>query len=383
MKPQAANGVLMNNQVKLFEICQLFTFEGQVTKVQPFGHGHINDTFRVETITPTGVEYAYVIQRINERVFTKPWQVMENMVSVTGHIAGKVKEAGGDVGREVLTIVPARNGANFVIDEDGNYWRACRLISGTVTYETGEHPQVMYEAGWAFGRFLAQLDDFPVSQLHETIPDFHDTPKRLKQFEQVVSTDPVQRAGVVQAEIQFMLARANDCGSAVDDLASGKLPRRVTHNDTKINNVLLDERSGKSLCVIDLDTVMPGCVLYDFGDLIRSAASLTEEDEPEAEQAGISVAGFEHLARGYLAAANDILTDDEVNQLVYGAWLITYEQALRFLADYLNGDCYYKIQHSHHNLDRARVQIGVVRSIENHWDELHKIIHKYGPGDKE
>jgi thiamine kinase-like enzyme len=373
----------MNNQINLFEICQLFTFEGNVAKVQPFGHGHINDTFRVDAITPAGADFAYVIQRINERVFTKPWQVMENMVSVTSHISGKIKEAGGDVSREVLTIVPAKNGANFVIDEEGNYWRVCQLISGTLTYETAQHPQVMYETGRAFGRFLAQLDDFPVTQLHETIPDFHNTPKRLKQFEQAVSADNVQRAGGVQAEIQFLLARAKDCGGAVNGLASGNLRLRVTHNDTKINNVLMDEHSGKSLCVIDLDTVMPGCVLYDFGDLVRSAASLTEEDEPNAEQAGISVAGFEQLARGYLTAANAILTDDEVDRLVYGVWLITYEQALRFLADYLDGDRYYKIQHSQHNLDRARVQIGLVKSIENLWDELQKIIHTSRLGVKE
>jgi hypothetical protein len=367
----------MSYQFKLFNICQSFSLMGAIVSSCPFGHGHINDTFRVDTNTPTGVKYAYVVQRINERVFTKPWRVMENMVAVTGHIAGKVKEAGGDVSREVLTIVPAKDGANFVIDEEGNYWRASHLISEAVTYETGENPTVMYEAGRAFGRFLAQLDDFPVKQLHETIPDFHNTPKRFTRFEQVVSADPLQRAGGVQAEIQFLSARGKDCGDAVNGLVSGKLPLRVTHNDTKINNVLMDECSGKSLCVIDLDTVMPGCVLYDFGDLIRSAASLIEEDEPEAERAGISLEAFEQLARGYLSAANGILTDGEVDQLVYGAWLITYEQALRFLADYLDGDHYYKVKHPQHNLDRARVQIGMVKSIENHWDELQKIIYAY------
>jgi thiamine kinase-like enzyme len=370
-------------KVEFSDIVRSFSLIGEVVSFGPFGHGHINDTYRVDVVTPKGVNDAYVIQRINQRVFTKPWQVMENMVAVTGHIADKVKEAGGVISREVLTIVPAKDGANFVIDEEGNYWRACRLIPEAVTYETGENPTVMYEAGRAFGRFLSQLDDFPVKQLYATIPDFHNTPKRLNQFEQAVSADLVQRVSDVAEEIQFLLERGKDCGGAVNGLVSGKLPLRVTHNDTKINNVLMDVYSGKSLCVIDLDTVMPGCVLYDFGDLIRSAASLTEEDETDAERAGISTAGFEQLARGYLAAANEILTDDEVDQLVYGAWLITYEQALRFLGDYLNGDRYYKVKHPQHNLDRARVQIGMVRSIENHWDELQKIIRAYRHGFRE
>jgi aminoglycoside phosphotransferase (APT) family kinase protein len=370
-------------KVELSVICESFSLVGEVTSLNPFGNGHINDTFRVDTITPAGIHYAYVVQRINKRVFTKPWQVMENMVSVTSHMAGKVKEAGGDVSREVLTLVPARNGANFVVDEEGNYWRACHLIPGAVTYETGDNPKVMYEAGRAFGRFLAQLDDFPVTKLYETIPGFHNTPRRLKQFEQVVRADPVQHADDLAEEIRFLLERSKDCEGAVIGLSSGNLRLRVTHNDTKINNVLMDEHTGKSLCVIDLDTVMPGCVLYDFGDLVRSAAALTEEDEPHSERAGISVEGFEQLARGFLAEANAILSGEEVSQLVYGAWLITYEQALRFLTDYLDGDRYYKIKHLQHNLDRARVQIGMVKSIEDHWDELQTIIHTYRQGVKE
>lgn len=367
----------MHKQTKLFKICQSFCLKGEVTSVQPFGNGHINDTFRVDTVTPHRNHHAYVIQHINKHVFRKPWQVMENMVAVTEHISRKIIESGGDVSREVLTIVPAKDGANFVIDEEGNYWRACGLVSGTSTYETGQNPQVMYEAGRAFGQFLAQLDDFPVTQLHETIPDFHNTPKRLQQFTQAVSADLWQRAGGVQEEIQFLLERGNECRDAVHGLASGDLRLRVTHNDTKINNVLMDEQTGKSLCVIDLDTVMTGCVLYDFGDLVRSAAALTQEDEPETDRAGISVEGFEQLAQGYLAKANAILTDFEVDLLVYGAWLITCEQALRFLADYLDGDRYYKVKHPRHNLDRARIQISMVRSIEYHWDELQKIIHAY------
>lgn len=352
-----------------------FCIDGAFVEAQPHGNGHINDTYLATYRTAGGLT-RYVHQRINHHVFHRPEQVMENILCVLEYIRPQIEAAGGDAAREALALIPACEGGYAWRDADGFTWRTYRNIEGARSYDVAPDLHAVYEAAYAFGRFQRQLADLPGARLHETIPDFHHTRKRFAAFQAAVQADAHNRAGGVKDEIAFLTKREADASVVVDLLAQGRLPERVTHNDTKINNVMIDERSGRGLCVIDLDTVMPGSALYDFGDMVRAGAARSAEDEPDSTKAGFDLSLYTQLARGYVRAARDFLTPAEFELLAFSAKLITYEQSLRFLGDYLNGDVYYKTQRPSHNLERARTQINMVAEMEANMGLMEAIIER-------
>jgi Ser/Thr protein kinase RdoA (MazF antagonist) len=360
----------------LAAISRQFQVESTFTTAIPYGTGHINDTF-LGIYKHGEREVKYIHQRINHNVFKEPEKVMENIALVTQYCRERILETGGDPDRETLTLVPARDGKFFYRDAQGNTWRTYRFIDdGARTYDTTDDLHIIYNAARAFGNFQKTLSGLPGESLHETIPNFHQTRLRFEAFLKAVQMDPVNRAQGVRPEIEFLLAREADASVVVDLLAQGRIPMRVTHNDTKINNVLIDDLTREAICVLDLDTVMPGSALYDFGDMVRAGAALSAEDEPNLAKAGLDLRLFTQLARGYIQSARDFLTLAEFELLAFSGKLITYEQALRFLADYLNGDIYYKTQHPNHNLDRARTQIALIKDMEKDMGLMEAIIEK-------
>jgi Ser/Thr protein kinase RdoA (MazF antagonist) len=358
-------------------VIRQFNFQGSFEEAVPYGTGHINDTLALRFRLADGSVQRYILQRINQYVFHHPEEVMQNITRVTGHLRAKILAAGGDPARETLTIVPTLDGAAGCRSADGEYWRAYRLIEGARTYETAETLEQVYQTAWAFGNFLRLLADFPADQLFDTIPNFHNTPRRFADFKSALARDASGRAAAVQAEILFLEQREADTAVLTGMLAAGRLPLRVTHNDTKINNLLIDEATGRGVCILDLDTIMPGLSLYDFGDAVRTAAALAAEDEPDSSKAGISLEVYDALAHGYLDAARANLTASEIDLLAFSARLITLEQALRFLTDYLNGDVYYKIHRPGHNLDRARTQIKMLQAMEERFAQMEAIVASY------
>ncbi len=359
----------------LAEIGRRFAIEGRFVEARPYGNGHINDTYLSTYRTPAG-EAHYVHQRINHHVFKQPERVMENILRVTAHIREQVRASHGDPTRETLTLIPTAAGAYAYRDAEGYTWRTYHNIEGARTYDTAPNLRTVYEAAYAFGNFQKQLASLPGERLHETIPNFHHTRLRFEAFVRAVEADPANRAAGVKRDIEFLLKREADASVVVDLLAQGRLPERVTHNDTKINNVLIDDLTGRGLCVIDLDTVMPGSTLYDFGDMVRAGAARGAEDEPDPAKSGFDLSLFTQLARGYVHAARDFLTPAEFELLAFGGKLITYEQALRFLGDYVNGDVYYKIHRPNHNLDRARTQIKMIAEMEEQMGLMEAIIDR-------
>ncbi len=366
-----------HNSPDIAGIAEKFCFAGSLTAASPFGLGHINDTHLLTFRQADGAVRRYILQRINQFVFHHPQELMDNIERVTRHLHEKIAAAGGDPLRETLNLVPACDRRTYYCDPQGEYWRAFLFIEHARTYESAENPMHIYQAARAFGNFQRQLADFPAAQLHETIPFFHDTPRRFHAFQEAVRRDAFGRAAAVRDEIQFLEQREVQTRVLVDGIERGVLPLRVTHNDTKVNNVMIDDQSGQAVCILDLDTVMPGLALYDFGDAVRSGAALAAEDEPDSARAGISLEIFDHLAHGYLDVARSFLTPAELNHLAFSARLITLEQAIRFLGDYLNGDIYYKVHRSGHNLDRARTQIGMLRDMETRFDQMQAIISRY------
>lgn len=360
----------------LAHIVQGFRFEGDFVAAGPLGGGHINDTYVARFQRADGAPQRYVLQRINHSVFKDPAALMQNIEAVTTHLRQKIIATGGDPERETLNLIPTRDGATFAALPGGQYWRAYGFIAGARTYQVVENLHRVYSAARAFGRFQEQLSDFPAERLHETIPDFHHTGKRYAAFVQAVARDAANRARSVAAEIEFVVHRADDTSVLVDLLERGALPERVTHNDTKLNNVMIDDVTGEGICVIDLDTVMPGLSLYDFGDCVRSAANPAAEDERDLSKVCVDLSIFERLVQGYLDTAGAFLTPAEIELLPFAAKLITLEQGIRFLADHLNGDVYYKIQREGHNLDRCRTQLKLVADIEDKFDRMMSIVAK-------
>ena len=359
------------------EVAAHFRFEGTLIDATSYGSGHINDTYAVRCRLADGTIRRYLPQRINRNVFRDPEALMGNVEHVTRHLRAKVVAAGGDPHRETLNLVPTTDGSPFYRDPAGEYWRAYDFIEGATAYNCVTGQAQVYNTAKAFGKFQRLLADFPTGALHTTIPDFHNTPKRYAAFVDAVQRDCAGRAGAVADEIEFVRRRAADTAVLEDLRVQGRLPLRVTHNDTKFNNVMIDDTTGEGLCVIDLDTVMPGLTLYDFGDAVRSGAALSAEDEPDASRAGMSLVTFESLARGYLDAARDFLTASEIEHLAFSARAITLEQAIRFLGDYLNGDTYYKIHREHHNLDRTRTQIKMLQDMERNFARMEAIVAQY------
>jgi hypothetical protein len=349
-----------------------FQFRGQAVNFVPYGNGHINDTYLV-TCTGTGAPARYILQRINRSVFHAPAALMQNIERVTAHLAAQFAgEPDGD--RRSLKLISVRDGRNWYEDAQGETWRAYNFVENAHSYETATSAEQAFQAAHAFGCFQRQLADLPAPRLHETIPDFHHTPKRFAALQQGIATDVKGRAKLAQSEIDFALAHESIAGVLIVASLQGDLPERITHNDTKFNNVLLDDATGESLCVVDLDTVMPGLALYDFGDMVRTTTSPAAEDEQDLSKVSMQFPLFEGLVRGYLSAAGEFLTPTEKKYLAFSGKLITFEIGIRFLTDYLAGDTYFKIHREGHNLDRCRTQFKLVESIELQEETMNRLV---------
>lgn len=355
-----------------------FGFGNQCSYVKPFGEGHINETYAVYMPTEQGTEEPfYVLQRINTNVFKQPGQVMDNIFGVTEYLRDVIRKEGGDPDRETMSCIKTKNGENFFEDDQGQPWRCSNFITNSMCYQTVEEPEQFYQSARSFGHFLKQLGDYPASSLYETIPFFHDTVKRFQAFSQAVQRDVKNRARTCREEIDFALAREEDCAVLMNRLNEGILPLRVTHNDTKLNNILFDKETGEGLCIIDLDTIMPGLAANDFGDSIRFGASTAEEDEKNLDKVHFDIHLYELYVKGYVEMARDVLTQEELMSLPWGARLMTFECGIRFLADYLQGDVYFKTAYSEHNLVRARTQFKLVKEMEEQFEEMCRIVKEY------
>ena len=349
-----------------------FAIGGKFAGATPYGSGHINDTYRA-IFEHRGASTRYLLQRINHQIFKNPVALMENIERVTAHLATKVADD-PDHDRRALRLIPTRAGGVLHLDADGNNWRAYQFIENATTYNSVQSPEQAFQAARAFGEFQRMLADLPAPRLHDTILDFHHTPRRFAGLEQAIASDVAGRAVRVRQEIDFALARK----SIAARLVEAGLPERVTHNDTKINNVLLDDATGEGTCVIDLDTVMPGLAAYDFGDMVRTATSPAPEDEQNLSRVNMEFPLFEALARGYLSTAGGFLTPAEKESLAFSGKLITFEIGIRFLTDYLSGDTYFKVHRDGHNLDRCRAQFKLVQSIEFQEDRMAELIRSIG-----
>lgn len=365
------------SELQLKEAIANFNYFGRLKACEPFGSGHINDTYRLTfEIGDMGDVYV-ILQRMNREIFKKPVELMENIVGVTSHLRKKIIKAGGDPERETLNVILAKDGKAYYVDSMGEYWRSFKYITEATSYDLVEKSEDFYESAVAFGHFQRMLADYPAETLHETIEGFHDTKARLRAFKEAVEKDVCGRAASVQKEIDFVLSHEDTANVFGDLLEKGELPIRVTHNDTKLNNIMIDNTTRKGICVIDLDTVMPGLAMNDFGDSIRFGASTAEEDEQDLSKVSCSMELFELYVKGFLEGCAGSLTDKEVEMLPMGAKVMTYECGMRFLADYLEGDHYFKIHREGHNLDRARTQFKLVADMESKWDTMAEIVRKY------
>lgn len=373
----------MNKSLGYLEkVAANFAFDGVFLEAVPEGQGHINDTYAVCYEQEGGRVKRYILQRINTNVFKSPEQLMENVVRVTGHLRRRIIACGGDPDRETLNLIPTMDGAAFYKTPDGEYWRGFLYIENAHAYEKAVDPKHMRNAGKAVGRFHEKLADFPAESLYETIPDFHNTPKRFEAFLRAVEEDIKGRAKDARAEIEFIESRAEDVKVLTDLLEQKELPLKVTHNDTKLGNIMIDDATGEGVCVIDLDTVMPGTILYDFGDAIRSGASSALEDERDLDRVWMDLDLYIEFTEGFLSAAHKSLTPTELEFLPFSAKLITLEQGIRFLTDYLNGDTYYKIKYRDHNLVRARTQLKLVWDMEQKSDQMERIVKRFAHSHK-
>ena len=335
--------------------------------------GHINSTYFVDT-TLGG---RYVIQKINNNVFKKPDEVMMNIVAVTEFLKKKIILEGGDPDRETLTVINAKDGKPFYVDSDGQTWRVYTFIRDAKTEDVADGPELFELVGEAFGKFQMMLSDYDASTLYEAIPNFHNTKHRFGTFLSSLEKNASGRADTCTAEIEFVKAREEKCSAIVDKIETGELPLRVTHNDTKLNNIMLDSKTGKPLAVVDLDTVMPGSVLYDFGDAIRFGASSAAEDETDLSKVYVKVEMFDAFAKGFIRGLGGKLSDTEIRMLPVGAYVITLETGMRFLTDYIDGDTYFRTEYPNHNLDRARNQFKLCLDMEAKWQELAAVVEKY------
>lgn len=345
-----------------------FNIDGEFGGAEPYGSGHINDSY-CAVFHNNGRRVRYIVQRMNHNIFKNPIAVMENIQRVTAHLAHQLNGQ-SDCDRRVLTLIHARDGRTWFEDEDGDFWRAYHFIEGATTYDAVQSPQQAFQAARAFGSFQHMLASLPAPRLHETIRDFHHTPKRFAALETAIAADGLNRAALAEPEIEFALSRQPMVGVLIE----ANLPERVTHNDTKFNNVLLDDATGEGICVIDLDTVMPGLAAYDFGDMVRTTTCSAKEDELDLSKVSMEFPLFETLVCGYLESAGDFLTKAEKQLLAFSGRLITFEIGIRFLADYLVGDTYFKIHRDGQNLDRCRTQFKLVESIERQEERMSRLV---------
>ena len=359
------------------EICEKFSINGHFTGYEKINNGHINSTYNL-IFEDNGEPMKYVLQKINTVVFKNPDGLMSNIVAVTKHIAKKYDEQNiDDAERRTLHFLPCVDGKYYYIDKEDNCWRLYIYVDDVYTCNTIDSEVVFNNAGIAFGEFQNILSDFDGASLFETIEKFHNTASRFENLKKAIEENKAGRLDSVKAEVEFALARENDTHILVDMIADGKLPLRVTHNDTKLNNILFDNITNQGICIIDLDTVMPGLSLYDFGDSIRFGANTATEDEKDLSKVSLSLSLYEAYVKGYLSNAKDALTDLEKELLPFGAKIMTYECGIRFLTDYLNGDVYFKIAYPEHNLDRCRTQFELVADMERKMEDMQKITKKY------
>ncbi len=359
---------------RIAHIGDQFAISGDFLYGEELCNGHINTTYRACYRGEGGQEERYILQRINDYVFRNPAQVMENVEKVTRHIRWKTMRRHSAAG-QVLTLYPARGGRSYIdLPEEGGMWRCYNNIEGTHTYDVVENTRQAYQAGFAFGSFQELISDMNPEDLYESIPDFHNTPKRYKDLCASAEADVNRRASECRAELELLAEWAPQFSRLIDLQTQGVLPTRITHNDTKINNVMLDEETDDAVCVIDLDTVMPGLSLYDFGDMVRTATCVASEDEKDLSLVKMEMPFFESLAEGYLDAAHNFLTTAEVEHLAFAGWLITTEIGIRFLTDYLDGDKYFRVEYPGHNLVRARNQLELAQSIQDKLPAMERYI---------
>jgi Ser/Thr protein kinase RdoA (MazF antagonist) len=359
---------------KLTHIGRRFQIPGEFHDGHRIKIGHINETFAA-AYTHNGSVFRVVHQTLNTSVFREPVPLMHNVVRVTDHLRRKLAQQGAnEIQRRALHVVLARDGLPYHVDEDGRFWRTFLFVEGVQSFDAVQTPKQAYQAGQAFGQFQSLLADLPAAELATTIPDFHHTPKRYQRLLAALQTDEYNRAALARKELDFAQRMEPIVSALVDAGERGDVPVRVTHNDTKFNNVLLDAGSGEAMCVVDLDTVMPGLVLYDFGDMVRTTTSRTAEDEQYLERVELELPMFEALLRGYLDATRQFLTPAEKRLLVLAGKLITFTIGIRFLTDYLEGDHYFRIHREHHNLDRCRKQFRLIESIHEKEDAMQRLV---------
>ena len=348
------------------EIIKQFQVEGNAVSIEPYGSGHINHTYLAQMER----DKKYILQGINTTIFKNTDELMENILNVTSYLREEIIRTGGDPARETLTVVMTNDGKSYYTDSEGDKWRVYEFIEGAQTFDAVESKEDFYQSAVAFGKFQAKLANFPAETLHETIPNFHNTAKRYRDLEKAIEEDVKGRVAEVGPEIAFVRERSKELSELHDMLAKGDLPLRVTHNDTKLNNIMIDSKTHEAICVIDLDTVMPGLSAHDFGDAIRFGANTAAEDEPDVSKVSLSLELFEIYVKGFLEGCGGRLTPNEVKVLPMGAKMMTIECGMRFLADYLEGDVYFKIAHEKHNLDRCRTQFALVADMEKKWQQM-------------
>ena len=357
---------------RIKNIVNQFRIEGTVVSVEPFGSGHINDSYLVKTLPESAPDY--VLQRINHHVFRNIPELTNNILKVTRHLESKLEQASG-IGFEVLKLIPSNEGEYFLKDAAGDFWRLYYYVKGSRSYDIVGNPSLAYEGGKAFGLFHAMTSEMDASGLYEVLPDFHNIDTRLKSFHEILDHNPANRVAESSAEIAFVKEREKEMHRIPELLRDGKIAVRVTHNDTKFNNILFNE-TGRAICIIDLDTIMPGTILYDFGDAIRTGTNTGAEDEADLSKVDLDLSLFEAYAKGYMEIARDFLLNGEVDNLAFSSRYMTFLIGLRFLTDHLDGDHYYRIGFPGHNLQRARAQFRLVSSIEKKLPEMKKIIEK-------
>ena len=361
------------NEAILHEVIAAYDFPETLLGVVRYGSGHINDTFCVVCQPQEGKAIRYILQGLSLAAFPRQDELMENFIGVTSYLRKKIEAAGGDVMRETLNLIPTRDGKPYYTDATGKVWRLTHYVEGTVCLQKAT-PELFEASARAFGRFQWLLAEYPAETLHETIVNFHNTEDRFAKFLTALEADKLGRAKDVEAEIQFVMDRKADCSVAVSALREGKLPLRVTHNDTKLNNVLIDEETQEGICIIDLDTTMPGLSIYDFGDSIRFGANHSAEDEKDLSKVNFDIDLYRIYTRGFLEGAKGGLTEAELEYLPWGAKLMTLECGIRFLTDYLDGDHYFHIRYPEQNLDRCRTQFKLVADMEAQWTQMHEIV---------
>tara|TARA_B110000285_G_scaffold45386_1_gene50707 strand:+ start:1783 stop:2916 length:1134 start_codon:yes stop_codon:yes gene_type:complete len=370
-----SDAAMINDDCHIKEVASEFAIAGEFIEGEEVHSGHINATYKATFRNDDGRIHRYIIQRINEKVFKDPLAVMRNVEMVTSHINSKVMRVKRDSGGQTLSLYPARDGSFFASGTGGGIWRCYNFIEGCRTFEVAANTRQAYQAAHAFGSFQDLVSDISVEDIEETIPDFHNTPKRYDRLMRVVDTDPRGRLAEVTAEVDFVKARKAMLSKFIDLRSRGDLPVRITHNDTKINNVMMDVESDEAVCVIDLDTVMPGLSLYDFGDLVRTAVSPAAEDERDLSKVNVRMPMFEALAEGYIDGCH-CLCDAELDNLAFAGILISLETGMRFLTDHLEGDVYFKIHQDGQNLDRARTQFRLVELLEQRQAEMESCIDR-------